>query len=121
MKSLKELGEMTVALNNEGRSRELLDQIYSDTVQSCEAAPMPDGAPGVTGLDALKAKWDGWESANEVHTTRAEGPFFHGEDRFGVIYEVDLTERATGERSTFRELALYTVAEGKVVLEEFFY
>ncbi|MEM9739821.1 MAG: hypothetical protein AAF829_08120 [Pseudomonadota bacterium] len=50
MANLKELGEMTVEYNNSGRSRELIDLIYSDAVQSNEAGPMPDGSIGVTGI-----------------------------------------------------------------------
>lgn len=121
MKSVKELAEMTVEYNNAGRSRELLGLIYSDTVQSNEAGPAPDGSAGVTGLEALRGKWDWWESANEVHSTQTEGPFYHGDDRFSVIYEVDLTDKTSGERTQFREVAVYTAAGGKIVKEEFFY
>ncbi|MEO0815748.1 MAG: nuclear transport factor 2 family protein [Pseudomonadota bacterium] len=121
MASVKELAEMTVEYNNTGRSRELLDQIYADTVQSNEAGPMPDGSAGVTGIEALKGKWDWWESANEVHSSKAEGPYYHGDDRFSVIYEIDVTDKASGERVQMREVAVYTAADGKIVKEEFYY
>ena len=121
MASVKELAEMTVEYNNTGRSRELLDQIYADTVQSNEAGPMPDGSAGVTGIEALKGKWDWWESANEVHSSKAEGPYYHGDDRFSVIYEIDVTDKTSGERVQMREVAVYTAADGKIVKEEFYY
>jgi len=121
MRSVKELADMTVEYNNSGRSRELLELIYSKAIQSNEAGPMPDGSVGVTGIEALKAKWDWWESANEVHSTKTEGPFYHGEDRFSVIYEVELTDKASGARTQFREVAVYTAADGEIVKEEFFY
>ncbi|MEL6568015.1 MAG: nuclear transport factor 2 family protein [Pseudomonadota bacterium] len=121
MASVKELAEMTVEYNNTGRSRELLDQIYADTVQSNEAGPMPDGSAGVTGIEALKGKWDWWESANEVHSSKAEGPYYHGDDRFSVIYEIDVTDEASGERVQMREVAVYTAEDGKIVKEEFYY
>jgi len=121
MASVKELAEMTVEYNNTGRSRELLDQIYADTVQSNEAGPMPDGGAGVTGIEALKGKWDWWESANEVHSSKAEGPYYHGDDRFSVIYEIDVTDEASGERVQMREVAVYTAEDGKIVKEEFYY
>jgi len=38
-----------------------------------------------------------------------------------VIIEVDATMKASGERSRMREVALYTVSEGRIVREEFFY
>ncbi|MEM1151860.1 MAG: nuclear transport factor 2 family protein [Pseudomonadota bacterium] len=121
MKSLKEVAELTVEYNNNGRMRELLDLVYADTVQSIEAGPMPDGSAGVTGIEALKGKWDWWEGANEVHSSSAEGPMFHGDDRFSVIFEMDVTDKASGQRMQMKEVAVYTVADGKIVKEEFFY
>ncbi|MEO0785290.1 MAG: SnoaL-like domain-containing protein [Pseudomonadota bacterium] len=121
MADIKEIAEMTVEYNNTGRSRELLEKVYSDKVESFEAQGMPDGARGTSGLKQLEGKWDWWEGAHEVHSSTAQGPFYHGEDRFGVIYEIDVTDKSSGERMQMRELGLYTVGDGKIVKEEFFY
>ena len=44
-----------------------------------------------------------------------------GEDRFALIFDMDVTNRETGQRMQMREVGLYTVADGKIVREEFFY
>jgi hypothetical protein len=59
--------------------------------------------------------------ANEVHSTKATGPFLHGEDRIGVIFEMDITDKASGNRMQMQELAIYTAKDGKITREEFYY
>jgi hypothetical protein len=38
-----------------------------------------------------------------------------------VQYVLDTTFKPTGERSAMAEMALYTVKDGKIVREQFFY
>ena len=60
------------------------------------------------------------QAANfEVHEANLEGPFING-DKFSVIFELDVTQKATGERWKAKEVALYEVADGKIVRESFF-
>ncbi|MEM6948123.1 MAG: SnoaL-like domain-containing protein [Pseudomonadota bacterium] len=99
MTDLATLAQKAVDYNNQCREAELLDEAYSADIESFEAGPMPDGSAGVKGLPALKGKWEWWEGAHEIHSSKAEGPFIHGEDRFGIIFEMDVTEKASGERS----------------------
>lgn len=50
------------------------------------------------------------------------GPFCgHREDQFVVHFVMDVTPKAAGERTQLNEVALYTVANGKIVQEEFLY
>jgi ketosteroid isomerase-like protein len=51
---------------------------------------------------------------------RSRDPFLHGDDRFAVIFDIDATEKATGQRMPMREVAVYHVADGRIVREEFF-
>jgi hypothetical protein len=51
------------------------------------------------------------------------GPFPH-DDRFIVYMKMDVTSKGgpyAGKRNTFEEAGLYTVKDGKIVQEEFFY
>jgi len=43
------------------------------------------------------------------------------DDRFAALFEMDVTFEPTGERTQLREVALYTVENGKIVQEEFWY
>jgi ketosteroid isomerase-like protein len=45
----------------------------------------------------------------------------HGEDRFAVRLSYDVTNKPSGRRMKMDEIALFTVADGKIVREEFFY
>ncbi len=121
-RSLKDIAEALVAHCREGTEAEGLRTLYHPDAVSVEAAAMP-GADGreASGLDAIRAKHDWWASAMEVHSASTSEPFLHGEDRFALIFEVDATERASGQRRQMREVAVYTVADGQIVREEFFY
>ena len=38
-----------------------------------------------------------------------------------VIFDMDVTAKQTGQRMQMREIGLYTVRDGKIVEERFFY
>lgn len=98
-----------------------LDELYAPDAVSMEACAMSGGPREFAGLEAIKGKHAWWAEAMEVHSASAEGPFLYEPDRFGVIFEADVTDRKTGERTQMKELGVYTVADGKIVREEFFY
>ena len=49
-----------------------------------------------------------------------EGPYPNG-DRFILHFKYEVTPKQTGKRITLDETGLYTVQDGKIVKEEFFY
>ena len=109
-----------VAVCREGREAEGLATLYSPDCVSVEATPGPEAE--ARGLEAIRAKHAWFEGANEISETTVEGPFPHGEDRFAVIFGMVVTDRASGERTAMREVAVYSVDEGgRIVREEFFY
>lgn len=118
--SLTALANQLVAWCRENDTRACLDNLYAPDAISVEAVAGPGGQEAV-GLDAIRAKHDWWDRTMEVHEASVDGPFLHGADRFGVIFEADVTNRETGERSRMKELGIYTVREGKIIREEFFY
>jgi hypothetical protein len=101
-----------------------LDTLYADDCVSMEALDMPGGPMGreANGLDAIRAKHEWWEANNEVHSSTAEGPYMHGDDTFSLIFEMDVTDKASGNRMQMKEVGLYKInADGKICREEFFY
>lgn len=82
--------------------------------------PLSNLGKQTSGKPAVRGKNEWWFSNNQVHSLNVTGPFL-GESQFGLILAYDFTELATGIRRQFSELALYTVAGGKIVRDEFFY
>lgn len=118
--TLKTVAEKLIACCREGREAEGLDTLYSDDAVSVEAADMGNGRE-CAGREAIKGKHAWWDASTEVHSFSADGPYFHGDDRFGVIFEADVTMKDSGERWQMKEVGIYSVADGKIVREEFFY
>ena len=121
--NLQEMGQTFVTMVNQGREGEaaLVSQHYADDVVTIEGADGEDMPARLEGLEALKGKHQWWYDNNDVHGTVVEGPFLGlRPDQFGVRISMDFTPRG-GERTQMVELALITVADGKVVQEEYFY
>lgn len=120
--TLKELAQELVAANREKRVPGLLEAHYSPDCVSVEAVPMPGSdSRDAIGLEAIRAKHAWWESSMEVLEETIDGPFLHGDDRFAVLYRSTVRERSSGTQTAMEEVAVYHVADGKVVREEFFY
>lgn len=119
----REVGDQLVSLCRDGKNLEAIEKLYSSDIVSVEPMEMPNMPAEQQGIEAIRGKNEWWYGHNEVHSGNADGPFVNG-DRFTVKFEFDVTakdgERA-GQRNTFREIALYTVKDGKIVREEFYY
>jgi ketosteroid isomerase-like protein len=118
MNNALEVGQQLVSLCQEGKFKEAIDELYSPDIVSVEA--MPGEMQTVQGLDAIFGKLDWWESSMEVHSVKVDGPFPHG-DEFIVFFDMDVTDKEKGVRFPMREAALYTVKDGKIVHEKFYY
>jgi hypothetical protein len=81
----------------------------------------PQGQPHeVKGLAAVKAKAESWNANHEVHSVKVEGPLI-SDSHFAVAFKMDITMKAQNKRTTMEEIAVYQVANDKIVHEEFFY
>lgn len=88
------------------------------TIISLEAMDGPMAR--VEGAAAVKAKSVWWFDNHTVHSVTADGPFVNG-DQFAVRFSMDVTMKATGKRTTGDEIGIYTVKDGKIVEERFYY
>ena len=115
-----EIGKELVALCKQGKNQEAIDRLYSPTIESVEPVAMPGMEQTQRGIAKIKGKNHWWVDNHEVHGSIAEGPFPHG-NRFIVRFKYDVTPKHMGKRMTMDETGLYTVQNGKIVKEEFFY
>jgi ketosteroid isomerase-like protein len=93
-------------------------QFNSPDIVSIEAMEGPMAR--LEGAEAIAAKGQWWYENHEVHAVTTEGPFVNGE-QFAVVFDMDITAKATGARTQSREVGLYTVRDGKIVEERFYY
>lgn len=119
--SALEIGKKMVALCRQGKNLESVDTLYGENVESIEAVAMPGMDRVAKGIEAVRGKNTWWVDNHEVHSHESEGPYPHGEGRFAVHFRYDVTNKPSGNRMQLDEIGLYTVEDGKIVREEFFY
>jgi len=115
-----EIGKKLVELCAAGKNHDAMEALYGENIVSVEAGGPPGMALEANGKAAVITKSAKWAEAHTIHSAKAEGPWPHG-DRFIVRFTYDITQKATGNRIKMDEAALFTVANGKIVREEFFY
>ncbi|MAY73679.1 MAG: hypothetical protein CMJ31_02965 [Phycisphaerae bacterium] len=72
------------------------------------------------GIDEVRKKHAEWYAAFTVHNCKAEGPYVTN-DAFAVKIEMEIEANdGSMPRISMSEIGLYTVADGKVVREQFF-
>ncbi|HTL29443.1 MAG TPA: nuclear transport factor 2 family protein [Tepidisphaeraceae bacterium] len=123
MASTLEVGKRLVELCNGGKGDQAIGELYSPKIVSVEAAAMPHMPQRMEGIDAIRGKNKWWYDNHTIHSGSAAGPYPHG-DRFIVHFKYDVTSKTgpmAGQRMQLDETALYTVKDGKIVQEEFFY
>ena len=118
--TLSEIAHELVAGCREGRAAANLDALYAPDAVSVEAADMGHGRE-THGLAGIRGKHDWWETTQIVHSATADGPFLHGDTSFAVIFTADSEDKTSGVRTQMHEVAVYHVAGGRIVREEFFY
>ncbi len=114
------VAEELVAFCRAGHNMDAINSLYSPDIVSVESMGTEQMPRERKGLDAVRQKNEWWVANNEVHSAEVDGPFV-GEDKFAVYYNFDVTSKPTGKRAPMEEMALYTVKDGKIVHEHFFY
>jgi hypothetical protein len=115
-----EIGKQLVELCEKGQNQVVMETLYSPDIVSVEAAAMPGMAQEVRGLEAVAAKGKWWTENHTVHSAKHEGPYPNG-NRFIVRFTYDVTNKPSNRRFQMDEMGLFTVENGKIVREEYFY
>jgi SnoaL-like domain len=104
-----------------GRNGDAIEKLYAEKVVSIEPVGGADMPAQMEGIEAVRGKHHWWNENMVVHSAEVRGPFVGDDNEFAVYFDYDTTFKPTGKRGTMREMARYTVADGKIVREEFFY
>ena len=113
----EEIANNLVAWCNEGNFERCYNELYSPNIVSIE----PHGENPVSeGMEAVGKKGEWWAQNFEVHAFKAGAPTV-ADNWFSVKMDLDSTFKPTGDRSQSSQIAVYQVADGKIVKEQFFY
>jgi len=114
--SIRTLAKQFVDLCNQGKNFDVMRSMYAEDIVSVES-----GGNETKGKTPVIQKSEKWAANVTIHGETVRGPFFHGPNRFAVIFNFDVTQKATGKRAVQEEVAVYTVnGDDKITREEFF-
>ncbi len=118
--SPKQIAEDLVSMWRRGEFAESGEKYWAEDVVSVEPGGPPGMDPVSHGIDAVRGKGEWWSKNHDVHGATVTGPFVNG-DQFVVGFEIDVTFKPEARRFTMTEQALYTLRDGKIAEERFFY
>jgi hypothetical protein len=121
--STVEVGKKLVELCRAGKNLDAVNTLYAADVVSSEVFGDEHMPRVMNGIDAIRKKNQWWFDNHTIHGGEVQGPYPNG-DRFIVRMTIDCTPKVgpmANQRMTFEEAALYTVKDGKIAAEEFFY
>jgi len=123
MATTSQVAKKLVELCRQGKFDEAMESLYGNNIVSIEPHAGPNMPARMEGIDAVRKKGQWWNENHTVHSVQVDGPW-PVSDRFIVRFKLDVTATGgpmKGKRMTLDEAALYTVKDGKIVQEEFFY
>lgn len=115
----QEVANRLVELCREGKYEQVVKELYSPDIVSVE----PEGAPNriVQGLEAIAQKGERFQSMLEkVNSTVVTDPVV-AENFFSCAMLMNVVMKGVPHAIDMDEVCVYTVSNGKVVKEEFFY
>ena len=115
-----DVAKKLVELCKQGKNQEAMETLYAPDIVSIEPMELPGMAAEARGREAVLAKGKWWYENHTVHSATCEGPWPLG-DRFIARFTYDVTNKPFKRRFQLDEVALFTVKDGKIVREEFFY
>ena len=115
---IDEIAQQFVQWRNEGDGNKVRMELYSTDIESIEEG-FPNDIGHVRGMSGLGKKGQGLKQQFEVHNIKASAPVV-ADNWFSVKFEIDTTDKKSGERSTLSEIGVYKVEDGKIVKEHYF-
>ncbi len=113
----QEVAKAFTQLCKEGKFEEAGKLYWSDDIVSRE--PMEGDMAEIRGRAGVEKKGEWWFANHEIHKVEVGGPYVHG-NQFVVRFTMDVTPKGQA-RMSMDEVGLYTVKNGKVVEETFFF
>ena len=90
------------------------ERYWADGVTSMEPADLS------IGVTAVHRKARNRFGKGRIEELGIDGPFVTG-DQFALFLDMLITDPATGKTQPFAEIAIFTVRDGRIIEERFFY
>lgn len=115
----QEVAERFVALMRENKSSQIHEELFSEDIESVE----PEGMPGayVKGMEGIKEKTKQWEAMVETMHSGEVGDPIVADNHFACAMKYRCTFKGAPGPTDMEEICLYTVEEGKIIREAYFY
>ena len=113
----QEIAKEFTQLCRDGKFEEAGKKYWSDDIVSRE--PMEGDMAMIKGRAGVEKKGEWWYANHEIHKVEVGGPYVNG-DQFVVRFTMDVTPKG-GARMSMDEVGVYTVKDGKVVEERFYF
>lgn len=121
MAGVQDVARDFTALLRLGQFEAAGDRYWADGVASVEPADLPTGIPAfVSGIDAAREKARFRFGEGRIEDLGIDGPFVTG-DQFALFLDMLITDPASGDTQPFTEIAIFTVRDGQIIEERFFY
>jgi hypothetical protein len=115
---IDEIARKLLDWRNNGNADKARMELYSPDIESIEEG-FGDEIGHVKGMAGLKKKGEWLSRDFEIHYLKASD-LVVADNWFSLKYEIDLTNKQSGVRSTLSEIAVYKVDDGKIVKEHYF-
>lgn len=115
---IDEIAQYFVHWRNEGDGNKIRMELYSPDIESIEEGNTTDIGL-VRGMSGLGKKGQGLKQQFEVHNIKASAPVV-ADNWFSIKFEIDTTDKKSGNRSILSEIGVYKVESGKIVKEHYF-
>lgn len=97
------------------------EKFWSMDVTSAEPTDLSRDIPArVTGIAAARRKIRARFAEARIDDLGIDGPFVTG-DQFALFLDMLITDPASGSAMPFTEIAIFTVRDGRIIEERFFY
>ena len=97
------------------------EAFWADDVTSLEPADLPGGVAAVaSGIEATRAKYNARFGGMRIDDLSIDGPFVTG-NQFALFMDMMITGGVGEASQPFAEIAVFTVLDGRISEERYFY
>lgn len=121
MAAIDDVARDFTAMLRAGQFEAAGERYWADVVTSVEPADLSVSIPArVSGVEAARSKVRMRFAQSRIDDLGIDGPFVTG-DQFALFLDMLITDPASGHAEPFTEIAIFTVRDGRIIEERFFY